>query len=270
MIKKLISLTAVLFMTCSAFSCFEDTQTLRVIALKVGKADCFVVLTQNGCTLIDAGETDDFDKIDETLKSNGVRAIDNLIITHFDKDHVGGAAQLLKTYEVRNVYTNDRSKDSDEYRAFVVALGNRERKTVSEKTVIAQDALTLTIYPPSEKKYAFDDSNNASLATLLEFEGKRLLFLADALDERIAELETQGVLADCDLLKIPHHGSLEESSQRLISICAPEYALITCSDKNPADAELLSILENAKASVFTTSNGAVTVTVKDGVMSVKQ
>lgn len=267
--KKLAAFAAALLALPLLFSCGKP-ETLRIIALKAGKADCFVVLTKNGCTVIDTAESGDFDKLDEVLKDNGVKRVDNLVVTHFDKDHVGGAARLIGAYEVKNIFTNDRSKVSDEYTAFIEALKDRERIIVREKTLITQDGLTIALYPPPEQRYAHDDSNNASLAASLEFGGKRLLFLADVLDERIAELEKEGVLTDCDLLKVPHHGSYENSTQKLVDLCRPEYALITCSEKNPADEKVLNILEKANAKVYLTSEGSLTVTVTESGITVKQ
>ncbi|MBQ9543879.1 MAG: MBL fold metallo-hydrolase [Clostridia bacterium] len=216
MLKKFALIAAAILTVLCVFSCSEPEENLKILALKVGKADCFVVLTKNGCTVIDTGEAEDSGKIIDALRDNGVKKVDNLIITHFDKDHVGGAAGLLGRIEVANVYTNDRKKDSDEYKAFIGALGTREQKKVQEITRITQDALSITLYPPSRDKYPRDDSNNSSLAAVLEFEGKKLIFLADALDERMTELEQQGVITKCDLLKIPHHGQAEAGSERMI------------------------------------------------------
>ena len=81
----------------------EEDPNLTITALSVGKADA-LVLQQGGHTvLIDTGEKDDGDKIVRFLKNQGIHAVDLLVITHFDKDHVGGAVNVLKHLDVNSI-----------------------------------------------------------------------------------------------------------------------------------------------------------------------
>ena len=54
--------------------------------------------------LIDAGESDDYNEISSILQSEGVRTVDVMLLTHFDKDHVGSAADLLHNDAVQKAY----------------------------------------------------------------------------------------------------------------------------------------------------------------------
>ena len=65
--------------------------TLEVCFLKVGKADAIVLMCRDETMVIDCGEEDDGREVLACLKSRGVKEVDVLVITHFDKDHVGGA-----------------------------------------------------------------------------------------------------------------------------------------------------------------------------------
>ena len=51
--------------------------------------------------MIDCAEKDDGKDIAEFLEKKGITNLDYLIITHFDKDHIGGAAKVL-----HSVYVN--------------------------------------------------------------------------------------------------------------------------------------------------------------------
>lgn len=69
----------------------SEKDALEVTLLKVGKADAIVVQAQAQTMVIDTGEDDDGAELVSFLKSQGCEKVDTLIITHFDKDHVGGA-----------------------------------------------------------------------------------------------------------------------------------------------------------------------------------
>ena len=96
----LASLTLSLFTGCEAQ---EQGSTLTADILKIGKADC--TLFQEGETsyMIDTGEAENAPRILEALKEKNVDHLDALIISHFDKDHVGGAAQILEAVTVDRV-----------------------------------------------------------------------------------------------------------------------------------------------------------------------
>ncbi|MDE5563750.1 MAG: MBL fold metallo-hydrolase, partial [Oscillospiraceae bacterium] len=65
---------------------------LTVIFLKVGKADGIVLQTAAHTVVIDCGEKSDGKKMVDFLEENGVKIIDYMILTHYDQDHIGGAA----------------------------------------------------------------------------------------------------------------------------------------------------------------------------------
>ena len=55
-------------------------------------ADCSSLLSGDTCVVIDTGEEEDAPHILELLKDNKVEKINCLILTHPDKDHIGGAS----------------------------------------------------------------------------------------------------------------------------------------------------------------------------------
>lgn len=76
---------------------------LTVVILKVGKADAIILQTDDKVMLIDTGETDDGEEIVHFLKSRGITSIECMIITHYDKDHVGGACEALGAFNVKRI-----------------------------------------------------------------------------------------------------------------------------------------------------------------------
>ncbi len=65
---------------------------LRVTFLDTGKSDCIVMEAGDHVVVNDAADADDAGLIDAFLEKRQVETIDYLILSHFDKDHIGSAA----------------------------------------------------------------------------------------------------------------------------------------------------------------------------------
>ena len=63
--------------------------TLNLWCFQAGKADAFLLWNESGTVLIDTGESGFGKEILKKLQELGIQRLDYLIITHFDKDHVG-------------------------------------------------------------------------------------------------------------------------------------------------------------------------------------
>ena len=80
---------------------------LTITALPVGKADALILKTDDWAAMIDTGEERDGSYIRETLEAAGIDHLNLLLVTHFDKDHVGSAAELLGTVGADQVLMPD-------------------------------------------------------------------------------------------------------------------------------------------------------------------
>ena len=65
--------------------------------------------------VIDTGEEDDGPDLVEFLQKRSIRELEALIITHYDKDHVGGADTLLEHIPVKKVYVPEYVGTGSEY-----------------------------------------------------------------------------------------------------------------------------------------------------------
>ena len=95
---------------------------LTITALPVGKADALILKTDSWAAMIDTGEERDGSYIRETLEAAGIDHLNLLLVTHFDKDHVGSAAELLGTVGADQVLMPDYEGTRPEYAAFLSAL----------------------------------------------------------------------------------------------------------------------------------------------------
>ncbi len=262
---------------------------LRVDFLNVDNADAILLRTEDAVILVDTGEADDYGAISGKLSEYGITAIDHLIITHYDNDHIGTATQILQNYTVRHVYMPDYVRDSRLYRSLVdrldVMTANGEI-TVRRLTEAARIELangSLTIYPTalyahgqtlgSDDSHALEE-NNYSLITAVEFGDIRLLLAGDAEHDRITEfmatLPEGGT--NFDLVKIPHHGAYDKSLGDLLRAAKGEirYCVVSVGSADLVEASLVTAMRSAAAGAYYTYNGDIRFATDGATMTVEQ
>ena len=245
----------------------ESTQVIRGKVprfLKVGKADAIVLMCQDETMIIDCGEEDDGKEVLAYLKSRGIKKVDVLMITHFDKDHVGGADTLVEGIRVDRVLLPAYTGSGTEYTDFMEAVGRAgvNPENVTENLNLMLGSASILVEPPSSYEIPANVNeydNDFSLITTVEFDGKRLIFTGDSEKKRIREWLENGAAAECDVLKIPHHGVYNKALADLLSATKPSHTVICDSKKNPADEKTLGLIKSIGADCMQTQYGDVTV-----------
>lgn len=241
----------------------SEKAALEVTLLKVGKADAIVVQAQAQAMVIDTGEDADGAELVSFLKSQGCEKVDTLIITHFDKDHVGGADTLVESMELGQVLLPDYQGTGTEYQEFISALADRaivpQRLTASLEFALGE--ASVLVEPPlsSVENDADEADNDFSLITTVVHGENRLLFTGDAEERRLTEWLSGENAQNCDFIKMPHHGKYNGALEALLETVKPEYAAICSSAKNPAAQETLELLAQHQISAFQTKDGDITV-----------
>lgn len=259
--RKTISILLVISVCLAVFlsSCSSKTDygVLEITVLDIGKADAIILKTEYHTVLIDTGNDEDGDIIVQALNEQGVETIDHLIITHFDKDHVGGADTILRLMTVQNVIQPDYEEESNQYAGYLKALGKVGITPISlhETFSFTLDDISFDIYPSEKTQY--DNVNNFSLVISVRHGEKSFLFAGDAMANRIKELLAMGNIKH-DFLKVPHHGDFNKRSEAFFEAVSPAYAVITCSADIPASDETVAVLKQTGAEVYLTTNGSVT------------
>lgn len=248
------------------------TGEVVITALNVGKADCFVIQSQNTVTMIDTGTEESVNIVEEFLKKNGITRIDQLLITHFDRDHVGGADHIIKHYEVDKVYsTYYIAKESDDIEEYKKALKKKglEPILVNTERSISLGGVTWELYPPEKDDYKKEISNNSSMVARMSYGKVSALFTADAQKARIAELLEKPNLKS-DIIKMPHHGGFEKNLDDLIELVQPKYAILTGPKEQPEDDETMKLLKKSGVQSYCTKNGDIVVTTDGKKITVSQ
>lgn len=242
-------------------------EKMRVTVLKVGKADAIVVESGGQCMVIDTGELDNAEKVVKFLRKRGITTINTMLITHYDKDHVGGAEVLVEDFLIEQVLVPDYEGKVEGYFGLMEAL---QAASIAPTAVTDTVRFTLgeaEVCVQAPVDYGVDDvintvadyDNTLSLMATITCGEKRFLFAADADRRRLNDWLEHGEVGHYDFLKVPHHGNFNASLELLLQATTPQYAAITCSKKNPADEATVALLQQYNVETLLTKDGRITV-----------
>jgi len=200
----------------------------RVTVLDVGQGQCLLLQKDGKHYMVDCGgDSDDVaanEAIDQLL-SQGVFRLDGLIITHYDIDHAGGAAQLLSKIPADTIYLPVIAKEN----TIRTELSSRysDRICWVEEDLVLENT-PITIYPASDTA----DNNENSLCILFQPEDCDILITGDRSVEGELALMEHADLPDVEILIAGHHGSDDSTSWELLNRIRPEIVLISVGEDN--------------------------------------
>lgn len=226
--------------------------------LKIGKADCIIINTGNKIVMIDTGEEENIDQIRDFMDEHNYNKVDTLILTHYDKDHIGGAKYIIEEYGVDTVIESRASSSSAEYYNYHQFLSQqgKEPTKLKEDYTFKSDSCVFKVNVPKKDKYDKKNDNNLSLVISMECGNSKFLFCGDALELRLAEI-LEPMQGEYDVIKLPHHGSYNEAYSEFFGKIKTENAIITDSKKNPAEERTLSLLAELGIEAYETRYGSL-------------
>ena len=268
MIQRCLAILVIL----AALFCTQAAaeETLQVTFYAIGKADAALITFADGSrVMIDAGTNDNGKKLAKRFIKEEIADIDTLIITHFDKDHVGGASRILRSCNVNRVIMPDYEENSESYLQFLDELDawpqtEAVRLEAGEEMTLSFGEAVMRVSAAKKTYYGKNEVNDFSLAARIAYGETRFLFTGDAEAKRQKELLTEGDLA-CNVLKVPYHGGATYESADFLSACSPEIAWIPDGEEREADAALVQYLEEKLgADVYRGIDGEDLTVVSDG------
>ena len=257
----IIIFVIVLVFLLSIFLKKEDSTNFKIYFFNAGKADAILIMNNDHYIMIDTGEEELTSEILNYFRNNNINKLDYLIITHFDKDHVGSAANIINNIEVSNVLQSNYIKDSEYYQNYIKAL---EDNSISAMTIqndfeINIGNMNIIVNGPNTI-YDNNESNNSSLIVSLTYDNTKYLFMGDSQNARIKDyLDTHN--ETYDFIKIPYHGNYLKRLEELLEVVKPKYAVITASKTEGAEEDTINLLEQLDIDYYITSNGDITIKV---------
>ena len=264
-----VAVVACLFILNHRYTRITD-KDLSIYFFNAGKADACIIKKNNKYMMIDTGEEDLSAEILAYFKKNKINKLDYLIITHFDKDHVGSAASIINSVEVDNILQSNYPKESDEYESYLQALEGKDIdvKTITGDFKFALDDLEIVVNGPVGD-FDNNESNNSSLITAITYKDNKFLFMGDAQNGRIKEFLNH-YNEKADFIKIPYHGNYMKQLDNLLDVVKPKIAVITSSKKEQEDDKTVNLLRNLNIKTYLTRNGAVMIKSNGNYIKVEQ
>ena len=250
---RLIAGILISLMVCVGASWLEPRlDECRMTVLDVGQGQCIILQSDDRTYLVDCGGRYDEDAADlaaETLISQGIYKIDGLILTHYDRDHAGGATYLLTRIPTAQIYV-PVSTEKSAIQDSICALVSVPIKTIEYNLLLSYGDTRISIYP----SIATDSENEGSLAVLFQRENCDILITGDrsGFSERILLKSVQ--IPELDILVAGHHGSKHSTCEELLAATKPAIVVISVGD-NPyghPSQELLDRLERHGCTVYRT------------------
>jgi competence protein ComEC len=216
----------------------------RITAVDVGQGQCLILQSGSRIFVVDCGGSNSemaADAAAQTLLSRGVSRSDGLIITHYDKDHAGGAVYLLSRIQADHLFLPTQHNDSATCSA-LSAYTDGEIFYVDRDLELTFDAAKLSVFASDLQ----ESGNESSLCVLFQAENCDILITGDrsALGERL--LMDKADLPDLEVLVVGHHGSKNSTDSRLLQATKPDVAVISVGKNNSYGHPAQQVLDRLK------------------------
>ncbi len=168
--------------------------------------------------------------VDAQLKGLGVKNLAAVVLTHPQRDHVGGAAAVLDHEPVGFVLDPKIPAESvDEKAALAAATAHHVRLVLARAgETFRLGRLTLRVLWPADEVARGADPNDSAIVILASYGTTDALFTADAESNVTLPLRPQAV----EILKVAHHGSEDEGLGALLALLRPRVAVISVGEHN--------------------------------------
>lgn len=237
----------------------DNYYNFKIYFFNAGKADAILISKNNKYILIDTGEESLSSEILKYFKDNNIKRLEYLIITHFDKDHVGSASSIIDNIEIGEVLQSNSSKESIYYTNYLNSLSNKSITpiTVTGDYELSFEDLSIIVNGP-EITYENSESNNSSLIVQVTNGNNKFLFMGDSENARIKDYLNKNI-ETYDFIKIPYHGNYLKRLDNLLEVVNPKYGVITCSSNEGCEDKTLEVLDNYNIKYYMTKNGSVSI-----------
>lgn len=259
-----------------AFACLlfaaPMTHGTEIIMLDVGQGDAFVLRSGHRAVLIDTGNKDT--SVLKGLARYGVYHVDAVLISHPDDDHCGSLSAILDFIEVDHVLVAQDllSCTCANCRSLKESAKDVQLVGVQKGDIFVWGAFRAKVLSPSS--FVDEGGNDDSLVLRVEVDADANgiadstgLFCGDAESEVLGHLALEGTLAQVDIYKVGHHGSLGAFTNEQLALLSPRIALVSAGRGNryghPAQ-DTMQLLEEAGVVAYRTDEQGDVVCKLDG------
>ena len=214
--------------------------SFRLTLLDVGQGLSVFVQTRHHGLIYDTGPSfsASFNTGDRVilpyLQYRGVHHLDKLIISHGDRDHIGGAQAVLDQMPVWQLEGQGISR-----------LHHPYPQACQQGQSWRWDGVLFEVLHPDGD---YPRRNNRGCVVKISTQGSSVLLTAD-IEKKVEGrlLQQYGKALDVNVLLIPHHGSNTSSSRDFIAATSPQLALVSAGFANRFGHPRKPVLETYRA-----------------------
>ena len=239
---------------------------LGVFYLDIGQGDAILLENDGKTMLIDTGSGIEVMSLLNFLDARSIKTIDYLLLTHAHEDHIGSAPDVIRRYEIGEVYMPEKLHTT---KIFEDTLDAFEAKNIMIHPARAGvsfsfgNAECLLLSPNKD----YDDINNSSIVMLLAFGSSSFIFTGDAEAKAERDILSAGYNIRADVLKVGHHGSSTSTSEEFLSAVNPKLAVISLGADNSyghPHTETMDVLSTQEAQIYRTDEKGTITLISDG------
>jgi competence protein ComEC len=246
--SALISLPLLLLSYPLLSSCHTKPKPLRVTFLDVGQGDSIVIESPEGkVVVVDGGGTPGTDEreggdpgnriVVPFLRARGISAVDLLVPTHPDEDHVQGLIAVVDKLTVRSILACEPAIKDGAYGRLFEKIQTKRLPVYPARRgekIVLDAQTTLEILHPNTKPISGtrSDDNNNGIVLRLVYQNIKILLTADIETEAETNLLASGQGLEAQVIKIGHHGSRFSSTSAFLSRVHPQFAILSCGRNN--------------------------------------
>ena len=237
---------------------------LRITFLDVGQGDAILLQVPEGAILVDQGPPEA--NVAQQLRGLGVRRLAAVVLTHPQRDHIGGAETVIRRLAVDHILDPRLAVSGPYERAALAAAAERGVEVAETR---AGDAfrlgrLRLRVLWPDRAGSPTEDPNLLPIVLLATFGEVDALLTADAETDVTARLLSRRI----EILKVAHHGSADSGLESELRELRPAIAVISCGIGNdyghPRASTLAALRASPGLSLFRTDEDGQVVVESDG------
>ena len=201
-----------------------------IVFCDVGQGDAIFVKSDNRIALIDTGKYPE--KLSQCVSHLSINRIDLLVLTHFDKDHVGAVGEISNLVSTAIVGLPEDAADQ----RIIKDLANNAVTLVQGESGLTGKlghAHWQILWPTASDSggNSFQKGNDGSITLLVDFGGWNALFTGDLGKEAQEALLSRHQLSDVSVIKVSHHGSADQSP-RFYEVVNADVAVFSTGKEN--------------------------------------
>lgn len=241
----------------------SNIQNARVHFIDVGQGDSILIESEGKYMLIDAGENDKGEIVEDYLKKEGIETLDYVVGTHPHSDHIGGLDVIIQNFNVKQVIMPAVSHTTKTYADVIKAIQNKNLEITIPKPseTYSLGEAKFTIFAPVKE---YEELNNTSVGIRFVHGENAFVFTGDAEKKAENDILQSNQDLSAKVFKLAHHGSTTSNSTEFLNAINPEYAIICVGKDNTyghPHREIMAEMEKRNISVYRTDlNGTIIIT----------